>query len=48
MKRRAKTWLGCMVAAAVFFIAGAAYVSGRLPEGFGMDKFMKGVVAADV
>lgn len=48
MKKRTKILLGCIAAVAVFVIGSAVYVSGRLPEGFGIDKFTKGIIATDL
>ena len=48
MKKKAKIWIRCIVAVAVFVIAGVVYVSSRLPDGFGIDKLIRGVIATDV
>lgn len=45
MKKKTKILTGCIAAVVVLGIAGAVYVSGRLPDGFGIDKFTKGVIA---
>lgn len=48
MKKWAKILIGCIAAVVVFVIACAVYVSSRLPDGFGIDKFTKGVIATDL
>ena len=48
MKKRTKILLGCIAVVVVFVIASVIYVSDRLPEGFGIDKFTIGVIATDL
>lgn len=48
MKKWAKILIGCIAAVVVFVIGSTVYVSGRLPEGFGIDKFAKGIIATDL
>ncbi len=48
MEKKTKILIGCIVAVVVLVIVSVVYVSSRLPDGFGIDKFTKGVITTGI
>lgn len=47
MKKR-KILIGCIVIAVLLSVSIVTYISSRLPDGFGIDKFTKGMIAVEL